>query len=57
MFSLSHAHLRVLAHLGGGGERLGIWLLVGGGSCLEVCARWKREDRYPLEAYEVEEKT
>ena len=56
MFSLSHAHLRVLAHLGGE-NRLGVWLLVGGLSCLEVCARWKREDRYPLEAYEVEEKT
>ena len=57
MFSLSHAHLRVLTHLGGGEKQLGTWLLVGGRSCLEVCARRKREDCYPLEAYEVEEKT
>jgi hypothetical protein len=57
VFSLSHAHLRVLAHLEGGEKQLSTWLLVGGLSCLEVCARWKREVRYPLEAYEVEEKT
>ena len=53
MFSLSHAHLRVLANLRRGEIQLGRRLLVGEGSCLEVCARWSREVIILLEAYEV----
>ena len=36
-----------------GENRLGGRLLVGEGSFLEVCARWKREVVILLEAYEV----